>query len=335
MPARPTALASLARYALAAAASHRLDEEALLREAGLTRDEVDSLDGRVPVGALMRLWELAALHSGDPDYGLHVAERLASPQTVHVVGFAARSAATLGEAIETALRFAPVMNESTSFELVRGPETSTIRVGPAAPHPPWPRAYAEAVLTGYRRMGPFFVSRDVPCLAASFQHAAPASRIEHERIFGPALTFEAAHNSLTFPSAALALSVRFSDPALFEYFEAEARSHLARLPAASELRQRVRRALGDRLARAPGVGDVARQLGMSSRSLQRALQTEGVTFDQIRDEVRRELAMGLIEDRRLSVEEIAALLGYADGSAFRAAFKRWSGRSPREARRAS
>ena len=81
MPARPTALASLARYALAAAASHRLDEEALLREAGLTRDEVDSLDGRVPVGALMRLWELAALHSGDPDYGLHVAERLASPQT--------------------------------------------------------------------------------------------------------------------------------------------------------------------------------------------------------------------------------------------------------------
>jgi AraC-like DNA-binding protein len=332
---RPTALASLARYALSAAATYGLEQDALLREAGLSREAVDALDGRVPVAALMRLWQLAALHSGDPDYGLHVAEQLASPQTVHVVGFAARSAATLREAIETALRFTPVMNESTSFELLCGPTTSVLRVGPAAPHPPWPRAYAEVVLGGYRRMGPFFVSQDVACLAATFQHAAPASRQAYERVFGPNLAFEATHNSLTFPSSALALPVRFSDPALYEYFQAEARSHLARLPEASELRQRVRRALGDRLAGAPGVGDLARQLGMSTRSLQRALQSEGVTFDQIRDEVRRELAMGLIEDRRVSVEEIATLLGYADGSAFRAAFRRWSGRSPREARRAS
>lgn len=141
---RPTALASLARYAVSAADRAGLDAAALVAEAGLDPAVVADIDGRVPVDRLLRLWQLAAERSGDPCFGLHAAENLASPQTVHVVGFAARTAATMGEAISTVGRFARVMNETTSFELIRRGPTSTLRVVPGRATPAGPGCTARS-----------------------------------------------------------------------------------------------------------------------------------------------------------------------------------------------
>lgn len=331
----PTALSSLARYAVGAAADFGLATDPLIERAGLSKEAVEDVDGRVPVARLLQLWELAAAESGDPDYGLHVAERFAAPHTIHVIGFAARSAANLGEAIAIVGRFARVVNETTSFELVRGRSLSTLRVEPARPHRRWPRVYADVVLGGYARMGRFFTGEEVECAGATFQHPAPASRGEYERTFGKNLVFGAKHNSISFPTRALDLPVRFADASLRDYLHGRATEMLARLPVAGAVRQRVRQTVAECLTEAPSLASVARRLGMSARTLQRGLRAEGVTFESIRDEVRREVALELIHERRLSMAEIAALVGYADASAFRAAFHRWTGRAPREMRRST
>ncbi len=335
MVQRPTALASLARYALDAAQSAGLEPTRLLAEVGLDPAVVADVDGRVPVERLLRLWELAAERSGDPSFGLHTAERLASPQTVHVVGFAARTAGTMGEAISTVGRFARVMNETTSFELVARGELSSLRVGPAPGFPRWPRVYAEVVIAGYLKVGRFLAGGDHECNGASFEHAAPRDVSEYQRIFGPNVTFSAANNSLSFRRELLELPVRFADPALADYLRVQAESMLAGLPAASAVRQRVRRAIADRLAESNEVRKVARRCGMSSRTLQRALREEGTSFQEIRDEVRRCVALDLLNESSLSVSEIAAWVGYANTSAFRAALRRWTGGSARDARRAA
>jgi len=333
MVERPTALASLARYALQAAERVGLDTGRLLSEAKLEPEVVADIDGRVPVDRLLQLWQLARELSGDACFGLHSAENLAAPETVHVVGFAARTAATIGEAIATVGRFARVMNETTCFELVRRSSVSALRVGPDVGHPRWPRVYAEVVIGGYLRVGRALAGGDQECLGATFEHAAPREVSEYHRVFGPNVEFGAPANSLMFRSELLDLPVRFADPALADYLRAQAVAMLDRLPKAGALRQRVRQAVADRLSEASEIRVVARRLGMSSRTLQRSLQEEGTSFQQIRDEVRKCVALELLRERSLSVSEIAALVGYANTSAFRVALRRWTGGSARDARR--
>ena len=60
---------------------------------------------------------------------------------------------------------------------------------------------------------------------------------------------------------------------------------------------------------------------------------EGLTFDAVYDELRRELALRYLADRTMAITEVAYLLGYSEPSAFHRAFKRWTGATPAEARR--
>ncbi len=73
---------------------------------------------------------------------------------------------------------------------------------------------------------------------------------------------------------------------------------------------------------------VAREFGMSARTLSRRLAAEGQTFKGLLDEVRRSLAFQYLKDRRFSFKQVAYLLGYSEVAAFYHAFRRWSGASP-------
>jgi AraC-like DNA-binding protein len=80
------------------------------------------------------------------------------------------------------------------------------------------------------------------------------------------------------------------------------------------------------------VSEVARRLGISSRSLSRKLYEEGVTFAEILDELRKALAKRYLDEHELQVSEIAWLLGYQEVSSLTHAFKRWTGMTPRQFR---
>jgi AraC-like DNA-binding protein len=75
-------------------------------------------------------------------------------------------------------------------------------------------------------------------------------------------------------------------------------------------------------------GDVARTLGMSERTLGRRLADEGLNFTEILQQLRRDLALRYLDDRKLHVSKIAWLLGFREVSAFTHACKRWTGKTP-------
>ena len=77
---------------------------------------------------------------------------------------------------------------------------------------------------------------------------------------------------------------------------------------------------------------MAEKMGMSRQTLFRKLKTEDVTFAQILDELRREMAMNYLTGKKASVNETAYLVGFSDPASFSRAFKRWTGISPRVAR---
>jgi AraC-like DNA-binding protein len=80
----------------------------------------------------------------------------------------------------------------------------------------------------------------------------------------------------------------------------------------------------------PSVQTVARRLGLSSRTLQRRLTENGVTFQALVEEARRELARHYLGEGALELNETAYLLGYKDGNSFFRAFHQWEGTSPGE-----
>jgi AraC-like DNA-binding protein len=74
--------------------------------------------------------------------------------------------------------------------------------------------------------------------------------------------------------------------------------------------------------------DVASNFNVTTRSLQRRLQEEGVTFQQLADSVRKSLALHYMESGKYQIKEISNMLGYNELSAFSRAFKRWTGKTP-------
>jgi AraC-like DNA-binding protein len=164
-------------------------------------------------------------------------------------------------------------------------------------------------------------------------HRLPPDIREHERIFGCPVEFEAEHNRLFIDRATWETPTRGAHSGVLGVLIQHADLLLCKLPRGPELIERTRRAIGARLRGGdPSLENVARELGMSERSLQRHLRDLGFSYNAVADEVREATARLYLEQPDMALAEIGYLLGFADQSAFNRAFKRWTGCTPKQAR---
>lgn len=333
--ARPTAIASLARTALDAAARAGVDEQVLLARAELDPAVVQAADGRILVSDLLRLWETAAELSGNPFFGLFAGEHVVSARTIHVVGFAARNSATLAECYGHTVRFANITNEASDITLTHERGRGIIAVSPKPGLPTYPRVYAEMAMSAYLSIGRKWVGVAFRPLLTTFQHPAPPDLDEYHRLFGTNLRFGAAKNQLVLAAATLELPMNTSDPEMLAYFQEQAAS-LGDATLDTPLEQRVRAEIARLLgSQQPTLALVAPRLAMSPRTLQRKLAAADLLFNSLVDDVRRIEALRMIGARDPDIPSIATRVGYRDLDAFRAAFQRWTGKTPRDYRRES
>ena len=80
---------------------------------------------------------------------------------------------------------------------------------------------------------------------------------------------------------------------------------------------------------------IADKMAVSRQTLFRQLKSEGTTFEKVLDELRHQLALQYLRGKKVSVNETAYLVGFSEPASFSRAFKRWTGRSPREVRAAN
>lgn len=131
----------------------------------------------------------------------------------------------------------------------------------------------------------------------------------------------------------LDLPLLLANPRLRTYLEEQTRLQLERLPREDGLADRVRRLLVEELCGGdPSQERIARRVALSPRTLQRHLREEGVVFNDLLDEQRRALCERYLQDRSLTGQEIASLLGYTERSSFYRAVRRWTGHTPEELR---
>ena len=317
------------RVMLDYAAQCGVDVPALLAEIRLERDVLAHPDHRISLRALLQAWELASERSGDPSFGLHAAE-LAVVGTFEALDYALWASATLQEVFDRLQRFYRVIGDDLAVDIVRTGKLVRIRrvSGPDFRH------RIEAALAIVTARGRELTGRAFRLHEVCFVHPAPADTRPHRAVFRCPVRFGCGASEIVMAADQLQLPVRTTRPGLAVVLDRHLREIVAKLPREETFLHRVEHAVARTLhVGRPSLEATARALHASPRTVQRHLQQLGVSHREIVDDVRREMAQRLLASRRMSISEIAFLLGFEDVSGFRRAYRKWTGASPSRGRK--
>lgn len=336
LPTSGTVLTALVAGLLEAARAYGLPADELAAASGIRPEDLRDPDGRVPADTWLALWETIDARSEAREFGIWQA-RAVTVQTLGVVGYAMQHASDVRAAFGCLTRFRKLIGDAASpdideqgdrvlFHKVEVPRLARLSgLCLCAPLGTLTLLYE---LTGLPTASPLAIQ-------ATFQHPPPSDAARFREVLGCPVEFNATETSIAIHKRVFDLPVRRPDPNLYAYLERHAQALESQLRDDQSLAERVRQCLVERLRDGePEQREIARVLGLHERTLQRRLRTEQTTFAQLLDGVRSELARMYLGDPRLAVFEIAYLLGFSEPSAFQRAFRRWTGQSPRDFRKA-
>ena len=302
------------------------DPVPFLRARGIDSETLLDPDATVPMSACVGLLDEGARATRDDNLGLHVAQG-AELGSFDVHFYAMVSSPTLGAAFERVCRYQRLIHETSQVRLEKSGDRAVLSHrlagGLAAP-----RQTAELLLAAWVRAGRVATGTSWSPAEVRFAHRAPRDSREHERFFGAPLRFAAGENALVLPAALFDLPCRRTDPSLLALLDRYAADRLGG-PNAATFADRARAALSEDLQSGNVTAQgLAARLKVSVRTLHRSLAAEGTSYRRLLDQLRLDIAERHLTDDRMSVAEVAFLLGFSELSAFHRAFKRWTGRTP-------
>jgi AraC-like DNA-binding protein len=320
------------------------DGGSLLRAAGIGPAVVDD-----PLSEVTRLQELSAVehlveHTQDvPGVALTLGRRYRIV-TAGAFGLGMLTARTLRHALRLGVAYQRLTSTWASFAIrpVEGPAGGSVDAGGSAD------AGGEMEVLIEDEGAPahlraFVVERDLAAVVALFDDAwgarfpftAATTRLtrpphadRYAEVLGVPVTFAASAHALRFPTVLLERPLPQGTAAMQTLYERRCQALLERMTSGSDLVARVLGILVRGGSALPSLTETARELALSERTLRRRLADEGTSFGALVVRVQTQLAVDLLADTDLSVEEVAAELGYAEIASFSRAFRRWTGQPP-------
>lgn len=308
----------------------RFEVSELLSDHGLDVPLSDA-ERALPLSVYERLVEAALDRTGEPALGLFLGERVGIG-AFGIVGHQVAVARTLREAAGALIRHERLLGEGFHARLQEEGDRAWFELELPNMKPRAARFHAELLLTALARVVKAHGSRDMGVRRILFEHAAPTYEHEYIRLFLGAERFGQPFTGLEIDRSLLDRESMHQDVELFEILEAEARRRAHRSARGLTHAERLRQYLVGHMNERPDMEAAARHLGMSSRSLRRRLSEEGASWNQITDEALGVLAKQMLDDPTSSVKETAYALGFSDPTSLYRAFKRWTGKTPKQYR---
>ena len=278
------------------------------------------------------LFETAASATGNDNIGLWFGQQF-GPTDLGLIGYVAIHSQNLGAALENFVELFPYHQQATEMSLThqRGLLSLNYRIddGQIVVR----RQDAELSLGMFCNIfrhcfGPGWAPEEV-----HFEHPEPADRREHERAFKAPVFFAQRANALVFRADGLDRPMPTADSRLLLILRKCLREVGIKPAGPHPVPDQIKGYLLMSLSEGcPTLDQASETLGIPAWTIQRRLEDVGLTYKELVETTRKELALAYLEQRHLQFTEIAFLLGYSELSAFTRAFTRWMGRSPRQYR---
>jgi AraC-like DNA-binding protein len=337
--AEPTIAAGYPKAFLDFAVLRGADRQRLIERSGIRPDDLEEQDNRVSFTHYMALMEAGVELCDEPALALLFGEAVRL-QDISIVGLIGEASETTEEARRQLNRYAHLMLDedearvSDNLQLVRDDDKVWLKV--TSPLYINNRLLIESgfarSICGAREI---FVSTNDFAMwpypkAIHFTHEEPSYRAEYDRVFGVPLVFGSHMNALLMDEEFLSIRLPRANRYVFGILSEHAEALLKSLEGSKTTRGRVESLLIPILHTGEASMDmIIGKMGVSRPTLFRRLKAEGTTFKQVLEELRHKLALYYLSGKKVSVNEIAYLVGFSDAAAFSRAFKRWTGRSPR------
>lgn len=311
------------------------EADRLLERFGIAPDVLESDDGLLSITAHDRMLDAAADELSCPDFGLRLAER----QDLTILGPVARairSSETAVEALEYAAQFlfvhSPVLTIGVDNDPWHRRGVIALTYRKQLSESPYSPQAVELGLGLFYRVAVQLLGSGTGLRSVEVPHGPLSPVDRYLDFFGADVKFDR-------PVAALCVDRRILDSSFASADEEIRRAAIDHLTGAYSdptlsLAGRVRRIVAEQLpGPVPSIAEVAAELALHPRTLQRHLVVVGTTYEQIVDDLRRDRAHRFITTTPMSFTQIADLVGFQEQSTLSHAVRRWFGVSPRELRR--
>lgn len=325
---------SLFARKMVAAAGHGIDPKATLAGAGIDHEAPWDPKHMIPAITYYEMLEKMAEQIDVTELPVHVGASMRCDD-YGALGLAWKAAPTLMASCSRIERYARIWTGVVTYELrdhARGTlfilhRDGTRRLGL--------RLSNEATLASSVSLSRQVCPVPFSPVEVFVQHKPPKSTALHEAWFGCPVTFDADLDAVLISHDAMARPNILGDEGISRYLMSDLDRELAKVdkppPMVGDAKDAIAQALSEGT---PRMADIAKGLGLSSRSFHRRLSAHGFSFQALTEETRRELAEGLLRDEQYSLAEVAFLTGFAEQSSFTRAFKRWLGTTPASYRKA-
>lgn len=330
-PRSPTVALISTRAMILAAEAAGVAVDPLLSEAGLSRERLRESEARAGIDRVLALWDRLRAESGNPTLQLDAPTCL--PFGAYgVVDYLVDASATVGEAMKRFARFFGLIADRVTLSVdedAREPFLDMALHGGGGA-PPVYVDYVFAAFVGRVRM---HIRPGLALSQVELRQPTPERPAPYEAFFRAPVSFQADFDRIHFSRQEWDAPTEHGDDALVRLLEKHAAILAERLPdPQEEIVADVQNAILETLPAAPKADQVARSLFVSPRTLQRKLARAGVTFGQVAERVRAELAKEYLSGG-VSISEVAFMLGFSEQSSFHRAFRRWTGVAPGRWRR--
>jgi AraC-like DNA-binding protein len=294
----------------------------ILKGLPVTATQLADPTTRVPLRVCEAIIARAHQLTHEPALAVHVGTQMRL-SSHGFLGFAAMTASNVREALDLAVRYAQTRTSAIGLSLYVEGDTASLVIEENTPLGTLREFAVLALIVGIWQLGNALTGK---ILDGSADCAFPEPDYVQRLPTLGRLRFDQPNNRLVFRASVLELPLVSADPVATQLAREQCERELAFLVDAG-LPGRVRAALTTR-SDAPSLTVIARELRMSPRTLKRKLAEHGTTFSTIRDEMRRQRALLLLDNRGLSIGEVAQKLGYSELPNFTRAFRKWTGVTP-------
>jgi AraC-like DNA-binding protein len=298
-------------------------KESLCRQAGIDVQLLSDPDARFPTRHVQALWQAAIQQTGQEHLPLQMGESV-NLFSLGVLAYLLMNCPTVEVVVRKLIQYQDIACAGVRNTMGIDGENGLLKSHLMDRDQINPSYALESELSVYVSIFTQLTGVPVPIQEVHFGHASDKDPSEFRRVFGtPRIVFESSFTGIVFAASYLQTPVLNANASLFN------------LTGTDTLGYRVRKAITEGLkGEEPRLGSIARQLAMSERSIQLKLKEEGLTYQQLLDEVRKEMALSHLQEPYLSTTDIAYLLGFSEPSVFSRAFKKWIGTTPHAYRKA-